>query len=468
MRHLSAFLIASLAFSPCGEAFDRGDWLADFEQIKTAINENYPNLEWAAERGLDLAAMERRARDRLDAASNDFDARVALERFVNNFGDGHVSLTWPARQPSVQSESPAPTTCKSLGYQESPDISAIARDLAGYQPLSPANGIDAGMLTIAGKRVAVLRVSLFLPTLAMCEVGSQEILRTKTTCDETCENEVERRSDNIFLRAIEDRLRELAGKHPDMLLLDVAGNGGGNDTAIALARMLGGRNLPTPAVAFVRNADRVRDLAENEVALESALRSATKTDAAFLKPLLAGLTDARQQASVRCDLNALWAGKPASCTDLVRGRFFAGGLVAEELPEQFRDATWADHVSTTARYRYTPGLWKTPVLVLVDGNSASATELIAAMLQDSGRAAIIGAPTFGAGCGWTFSKHAIELGHSGGQLYLPDCTRFRRDGRNELDGIQPDELVGFRRYDSPKQRAARLAPKLTDAVARFR
>jgi hypothetical protein len=86
------------------------------------------------------------------------------------------------------------------------------------------------------------------------------------------------------------------------------------------------------------------------------------------------------------------------------------------------------------------------------------------MLQDAGRAVSVSSPSFGAGCGWTLPKQTIVLKHSGGRFDLPDCARLRRDGRNELDGIEPDVLVGFRRNDSARQRATRLAARLPLAL----
>jgi C-terminal processing protease CtpA/Prc len=106
------------------------------------------------------------------------------------------------------------------------------------------------------------------------------------------------------------------------------------------------------------------------------------------------------------------------------------------------------------------------VIVLVDERSASSTELFAAMLQDSKAAVVIGAPTFGAGCGWTMGKYesSKRLEHSRARLLMPDCSRLRADGGDELDGIQPDLLIGIRRPDTQKQRADRVAARLPEAL----
>jgi len=461
-------LLGAMAASPSfGQDFDRNAWLADFDQLKSAVTENYPNLEWAAERGLELAQIERSTRERLAAANDVTSARATLERFVNSFGDGYFSLTWP--QPKVSLRNPASESlCASMGYRQDDDSSAIAKNLPGYEPLPASESeIDAGMLTVADKKIATLRISLFQPSLAMCESAARKArVPGPKACDETCRKKLEARADDMFVREVEGRIRGLMRLKPDVFLVDVAGNGGGSDTAIAIARMLGGEELNAPSMAFVRNARRRTALAEDLLSLKPALVKARGAEAAFLSELIAGLTSAQEQAGEPCDLSALWRGEKVQCTNLVRGPFFAGGMVSRELPAAYRSRAWAGQVSATARFSTAAGIWKGPIVVLVDGRSASATELFAAMLQDAGRAVILGSPTHGSGCGWTLPKRPIELKNSHGELAMPDCARFRRDDRNELDGIEPDELVAFRRTDSTRQRVERLSPKLRNVVSR--
>jgi C-terminal processing protease CtpA/Prc len=74
----------------------------------------------------------------------------------------------------------------------------------------------------------------------------------------------------------------------------------------------------------------------------------------------------------------------------------------------------------------------------VDAASASATEAFVAMLLDNGAATVIGERTYGAGCGYTDGGLPIELPNSGIVVWMPDCARFRIDGTNEIEGIEPD------------------------------
>ncbi len=448
-----------------GEMFSRDHWLADFGQLKTALTAGYPDLEWAALRGMDLAALEKRAREQLSAAADEESARAALTQFLSRFGDGHMSLTWPAaRQGTDKQDQPL---CARLGYPDWPDARAIARDLPGYEALPmPPSPVSAGTVEVAGRRLGVLRIAFFMPDAAMCAEAIRELeLDASKPCDEDCGDRISRRADAMLVEAIARSIRELAATKPHAILVDVAGNGGGTDSAIATARMLTSQPLPSPRMQFVRGERRAAELRGDVQTLRAALRKARGKEKTLLGGLVAKVESASVEAARPCDLSPLWRNEPVSCSNLLTGLYFAGGLVDDELPDELRNREWSELVSSTARYQFTPALWTGPLWLLVDGGSGSATELFAAMLQDAGRARVIGAPSVGSGCGWTLPREEIVLTHSKGRLVMPDCARVRADGTNELDGIQPDVLVGFRRFDSPPQRARRLEAALRESMA---
>jgi hypothetical protein len=56
------------------------------------------------------------------------------------------------------------------------------------------------------------------------------------------------------------------------------------------------------------------------------------------------------------------------------------------------------------------------------------------------------------------------LVNSGGRVQLPDCSRFRAGGTNEVTGIVPDILVPWRGLDSRYQRAKKAAQVLNKVV----
>jgi carboxyl-terminal processing protease len=96
-----------------------------------------------------------------------------------------------------------------------------------------------------------------------------------------------------------------------------------------------------------------------------------------------------------------------------------------------------------------------PVVVLVDGGSASASEIVAAALQEHDRATIVGEPTFG--------KNTVQIWNSlpnGGGLRLT-TDRWFTPNHNSVapDGVQPDVVV-----PAPADPTSAADPQLDRAV----
>jgi hypothetical protein len=248
------------------------------------------------------------------------------------------------------------------------------------------------------------------------------------------------------------------------LLVDIAGNGGGNDIAMVLAWMVGDPALRAPALSIVKEPARRKNLEEAAADLVAASQGAVGDEARAVHKWLAVLQRAQADAAQACDLSPLWSGRSPGCSQLISG-FHAGGLAEGALPAEWRDKAWAEMVSAPASFPEPRVRWHGPLVVLVDQKTASAAELFASMIQDGRRGIIVGAPSRGAGCGWwNMAREDLVLRHSGGRLAIPNCARFRADGRDEIDGVEPEVLVGFRPADTPAQRAQRLAPRLPAAV----
>lgn len=452
------------------EGFNRADWLEDLEQIKTAIAVSSPNLDWGFQRGLDLESLDAKARRRLEAASDELVAARALDRFVESFGDGHMFISWPTKGAGSNAAAPR-TKCADLGYFTPDDEGAIATRIADFENLSPKGAfVTAGVAKIGKRRVGVLRLPLFAPSEEMCEQAFADInLGSNATCDGDCIDELGRRSDALFLEEITARVQAVRSAKVQALIVDIAGNGGGSDTSIAIARMLGGADLKSPAIYVAKSAERAEQFSEEISDLKTGLDAALPGEAAMLTQLIAKLSRAREDALQPCDQSMIWRGARPDCSQLVSEGFFAAGLIDRELPAEAADAAWAETVSSVARFGPSSHIWKGPLIILVDQNSASSAELFAAMLQDGGRAMIVGAPTFGAGCGWNMPHEDIVLKNSGARLAIPNCARFRANGTNEIDGVEPDILVGFRDHDTPAQRVRRfmtVVPQALKAVGR--
>src|SRR6201998_1554033 len=90
-----------------------------------------------------------------------------------------------------------------------------------------------------------------------------------------------------------------------------------------------------------------------------------------------------------------------------------------------------------------------PIIVLINGGSASASEIVAGALQDQKRATLVGTRSFGKGSVQT----SIPLGAGMGALKLPPARYFTPSGRSiQAKGIEPDIKVLQEMPDDPKAR----------------
>ncbi len=86
---------------------------------------------------------------------------------------------------------------------------------------------------------------------------------------------------------------------------------------------------------------------------------------------------------------------------------------------------------------------KAPLVVLTNGGTASASEIVAGALQDRGRATLIGEKTFGKGV----FQQVIELSNGGalditaGQYFTPKGRNLGGRGVSQGAGLKPDLLV---------------------------
>jgi carboxyl-terminal processing protease len=150
-----------------------------------------------------------------------------------------------------------------------------------------------------------------------------------------------------------------------------------------------------------------------------------------------------QNSSEECD-RALWQlyreGMKSVVID-VRGN--PGGLLTTAIQMSNKFVPSGTIVSTrgrdssdnTVEYANRQHAWKLPLVVLVDQNSASASEIFAAAVQENGRGLIVGERTYGKG---TVQTH-FPLQTVSANLRLTTARFFSPAGRVMADaGVEPD------------------------------
>ena len=144
---------------------------------------------------------------------------------------------------------------------------------------------------------------------------------------------------------------------------------------------------------------------------------------------------------------AMWQMYKAGMKNLVldlRGN--PGGLLTESIDVSnlfvpsgrivaTRGRTTADNSDAQASWQKT---WRLPLVVLVDENSASASEIFAAAIQENGRGVIVGRTSYGKG---TVQTH-FPLQAARGDLKLTTARFYSPNGREMADaGVTPDVFV---------------------------
>src|SRR6185503_20009078 len=82
-----------------------------------------------------------------------------------------------------------------------------------------------------------------------------------------------------------------------------------------------------------------------------------------------------------------------------------------------------------------PGTWRVPLVVLIDGDSASASEIFAGAIKDSGRGKIVGVRSYGKGS----VQGIFPLGKTGAGARLTTAKFYSPSGRAIANvGVTPD------------------------------
>ncbi len=456
---------AGAALRPAGEA-ERAGWRADLADLEAHVSRAYANLEWEVRHGrVDPGALHDSTAAALARARTGRDARRALTAFAAAFHDGHFYLARPA--PAVviavmrlwdrRGTPPAAAwsgarACRALGYSPDDREFGLPFDrLEGFRPVDGPADVPGGLVTLPnGARAGLVRISLFSSYAhgsACADVWNRIRDTLALRCDDRCSAALDSLVDDNVLARLSERVRSLATAGASVLLVDLTGNGGGEDIVDPMARILTPVPLRAAAKPVLRHAhattqlEQLRDGLAPDLArtnLPAAERAMVETAALRLDSLIA-------RTRRPCDWSAIWRGgaAAASCSMLVRGGLFSTGLLDYAAPGSLDGLQSKQVLFGPSRYAFEEGVWRGPVVVLVDRRTASAAEGFAAILRDNGAAVVIGERTYGAGCGYTDGGIRHVLPHTGLDVRLPDCVRARADGMNEVEGVTPDVPIAW-------------------------
>lgn len=464
---LALVLVASPAPAEDKPAYDVAAWIGDLEQFRTAIDHRYPNREWlTGEREVSLGRWFDQTAAAIRAGVEDADARRALDALVTRFNDGHVELRWPAPTPrpavseiAVASSKPSTVAsfCAARGYDGNQVTRGTAAAMPGYRAVGDGNPFRPGMIEVGEKVVGIIRIGSFAPQSypALCEQAATTLkIAPSAPCNATCGDALLTEVFALMTRDLMAAVKQLRTSGAQVLLVDLSRNGGGTEWAEAAARIVSPLPLRSAAIRVMRDeawvgrwhslADRIRNEAQRGPRSDRAI-----------------LLDYATQADALSDGSKPCAG--ALCTRLVPAGF-ASGLIAEPPPGQLKSRPWASDVFNAAQFPYRDGVWKKPVIVLVDDETWSAAEQFAALLRDNDAAIVMGTRTGGAGCGHLYDDDPVVLSHSEARLSLPNCARFRKDGSNEVGGIVPDVPTGVRWNDGAAYAGRLTVGRLPEAI----
>jgi carboxyl-terminal processing protease len=131
-----------------------------------------------------------------------------------------------------------------------------------------------------------------------------------------------------------------------------------------------------------------------------------------------------------------------------------GGLLTSSVEVADKFLTQGNIVSTRGRSKqedfnyqaHYGGTWRVPLVVLIDGDSASASEIFAGAIKDNGRGRIIGSTSYGKGS----VQGIFPLGYAGAGIRLTTAKFFSPNGVPiSHRGVEPHDLVQPHRVAKP-------------------
>lgn len=402
LRRILLLLLSLLALAIAWDAltYDPKAWQADYSGLKKDMAQGYANLDWMVEqRKLDLPALDRETTAAIDSAHSRVRAFLALRRFVKAFRDPHFRLKIGDRPIDANAQL---VTASSLAA-ETDDDSTFVDPPAGADCAAAGYEEDDHAFRFPFERIAGFQ-AIGAGNFPSAMIGDVGVLRIAQFGEDRYLGECTK----AFQPGIGSHALKLAVRARLQAQLVAAINTlkakGASRLMIDLSGNGGGTEWVSEAIALM-------------------------TD----KPM------SRQNARLidaRCDRSGIWRGETPTCPVLEP----AGARA-------------------TLKGK---GPWTGPLLILADRNTGSASEDFVAWLQQNGIATVIGERTAGAGCGYVNGGTRTQFRASPFDAMMPNCARYLDNGRNEIEGLDPDIPIPMHIEDA-QQQAGALASALEKA-----
>jgi len=276
-----------------------------------------------------------------------------------------------------------------------------------------------------------------------------------------------------WMRTLAAQLQHFREQKVAAVMVDVGGNSGGNDSGDWATRLFTARDVHSAPMLMVAAPVAAQYFDEQLGQLRAAQKETDATPEAqtMLEQSIAAFEARKAGIAARgCDLSWAWSEQrpwqPHGCSRLIEAGYASGQ--ASYLPAKaFGNKKIASSIYWAAEVDELRGAWSGPVYVLTDGGTASSAEMFASLMQDAVGARIVGRASAGDGCGFMADAPPVELPHSQLRYRVPNCTRLRADGSNEVTGVKPDLPILPADGEGDRARAWRLLDTVaTDLRAR--
>jgi hypothetical protein len=461
MNRAVILLVVALASCTFANDADREGWQEDFEALVDHMAGVYANLEWATEeRGLDVFTLYHDTRARLGAARSRRSARRAVRKFIAAFDDPHFRVSHghqrqPGRNgtpdPGILPGTSADDALDAMGFAErNLDFRIAFAKLPGFDRVTPSDANPFAWATFAVKNrsVGVLRIAHFgddgYPDVARALWPTFEA-QLEGSCDRDCQWKFRSQVMDALLAFLAEGAAEFRRRGVAAVVIDITGNGGGTDWAAMAPRIFAPPLTRCPPIGVVRHPHHTERLIRWRDYLQSFLDERSLSDESRRTVEMARDSVAAmvRKTEEPCDRSGVFrtSGATLPCTQLA---FSPACGVLEYLPHgSLPDLDERSAIFDPLDGTFEEGVWNGPLFVLMDHQTASASEHFISLLEANDAATFLGERTMGAGCGYIAGGIPAYLPHLDLTVRMPDCARFRANGRNEIEGFEPDIPVDW-------------------------